>query len=129
MKDDNISAKVTSIRGQIVEVKFEKDEPNIGDILLTQDKSPLRLEVYASSGPNSFYCLSLGSADRLSRGQGVVNTGKPIQFPVGPSMLGRAVNLFGEPLDSLGEIKAESSSPIHRSTNVTSKVLTDMQIM
>jgi F-type H+-transporting ATPase subunit beta len=44
----------------------------------------------------------------------VVDTGAPLKVPVGRATLGRLFNAMGEPLDNLGEVKAEEKWPIHR---------------
>jgi F-type H+-transporting ATPase subunit beta len=42
------------------------------------------------------------------------DTNVPIEVPVGPETLGRLINVIGEPIDGLGEIKTEKKYPIHR---------------
>lgn len=115
------TGKVMSVKGQVVEVYFAKDEPNIHDILVFElnGKVDLKMEVYSSSAINTFYCLALGSTQNLYRDAIVLNTAKPILFPVGPQMLGRAVNLFGEAQDSFGEIKSDNFSSIHKEVTLT----------
>ena len=54
------------------------------------------------------------STDGLVRGITVTNTGKPIQVPVGPEVLGRMLNVVGEPIDGRGEIHTSKSYSIHR---------------
>ncbi len=122
--------KIISLRGQIAEVAFEDSLPKIHDILLFQNGTnhPIKMEVYVSSGPNTFYCLVLGSTNSLFRGALVTNTNEAILFPVGQEMLGRAVNLFGEPLDTLGAIKTKSFLPIHRPVSLSDEILTKSEI-
>lgn len=105
--------KVKSVRGHIVEVIFRDQKPAIRDILYLEKDPSVKLEVYTSSGPDSFYCISLGKTEKLYRGAELKNTGKSIHFPVGEAMLGRVVNALGEPIDNKGEIKAEGS-PIYK---------------
>lgn len=57
-------------------------------------------------------CTSTGT-EGLVRGQDVVDTGAPIQIPVGPGCLGRIINVVGEPIDERGPIKAVKTLPIH----------------
>ena len=57
----------------------------------------------------------MDSTDGLVRGMEAINTGSPIMVPVGPQTLGRLINIIGEGIDGLGEIKAEKKYPIHRS--------------
>jgi len=56
----------------------------------------------------------MDTTEGLVRGQGVVDTGNPIEIPVGPQTLGRIMNVIGEPIDERGPIETESMSPIHR---------------
>lgn len=106
--------KVISVRGHVVEVKFSGIKPRVNNVLVLEANPQIRMEVYASSGPESFYCFALSSTEELYRGAKVVNTEKPIQFPVGKELLGRAVNLFGEPYDGLGKIVTREMRSIHR---------------
>lgn len=123
--------KIVSVKGQIVEVEFNENLPNINDVLIFEDEKGrlVRMEVYSSSGPNTFYCLGLGTVNKLYRGGIVTNTGESILFPVGTEMLGRAVNLFGEPLDSLGDVKTPNFMPIHKSTVLTEEIPTEPEIL
>lgn len=116
----NNIGKIIAVRGQIVEVYFESNPPDIHDILLfTPDKNnETKMEVYVSSGKNSFYCLALGSVENLYKGAEVVNTLSPILFPVGDKLLGRAVDLFGNALDALGDVKSDKFLPIHKEVSL-----------
>jgi F-type H+/Na+-transporting ATPase subunit beta len=74
----------------------------------------LTLEVAQHLGENRVRCISLAGTDGLVRGQKVIDTGGPIQIPVGRPTLGRILNVIGEPVDKLGPIEAETFYPIHR---------------
>ncbi|MDP2638457.1 MAG: F0F1 ATP synthase subunit beta [Candidatus Levybacteria bacterium] len=104
---------IIGIQGQIIEVEFKDDQPNMHDILVVEEDKSIKMQVTLPSGPSSFYCLSLFSTDKLSRGLKVINTKKPILIPTGEGMLGRAVNIFGEPIDGKGEIKKTGEKPIY----------------
>lgn len=122
--------KILSINGQVVEVFFEKDPPSLHDILIfKEDGTEIKLEVYSSSGPSSFYCLALGKTQNIFRGAKVVNTGEPILFPVGPAMLSRMVNLFGEPQDSLGKVKTDVYMPIHKNVFLIDTTSTKPEVL
>lgn len=105
--------KIISIQGQIIEVEFKSREPSVHDILVLQDDNSIKMQVALPSGPSSFLCLSFGATDKLYRGLKVINTKKPILIPTGEAVLGRAMNIFGEPIDGLGEIKKEGELPIY----------------
>ncbi|MBI2641386.1 F0F1 ATP synthase subunit beta, partial [Candidatus Roizmanbacteria bacterium] len=101
--------KILSVKGDIVEVKFEADLPAIHHILVFEDDPEVKMEVYSSSSASTFYCISLTSSKKLYRGAVVVNTGNPIKIPVGPEILGRVIDLFGRAQDGIGELRASDS--------------------
>ncbi len=107
-----LEGKVISVKGQIIEVEFLEDKPNIYDVLMHKDDPTLKMEVYTSASPNSFYCLALTHISILHYGSIVVSTGQPIKIPVGPEMLGRVVDTLGEPQDGQGEIKVKEYRPL-----------------
>ncbi len=114
MSNKTKEGTIKAIRGNVVTVEFLDDKPSIFEILVDKKDKSSRLEVYASSGVNTFYCLALTDPTRLSRGVRVVSTGRAIEFPVGKGMLGRAVNAYGEPVDGVGKIDTEMYSEIHK---------------
>ncbi len=105
--------KIIGIQGQIIEVEFKNESPNVHDLLVLEEDSTIKMQVAAQSSPSSFFCLSLCPTDKLYRGLKVINTKKPILIPTGPGVLGRAINIFGEPIDGMGEIKKEGEKPIY----------------
>ncbi len=109
---------VRSVKGQVIGVEFFGDKPNIHDILILEEDPRFKMEVYSSSGAGAFFCLALNDSSKLYRGATVINTGSPVMFPVGPELIGRAVNVFGEPSDGLGEIKTVDFAPIHKTNLV-----------
>jgi F-type H+-transporting ATPase subunit beta len=58
-------------------------------------------------------CIALGTPEGITRGMEVENTGKPLYVPVGDKLLGRVLNLFGEPIDNLGNIETEEHWSIY----------------
>lgn len=71
------------------------------------------MEVIISASESTFYCLAFLPTDKLYRGQIVQNTKQPIQIPVGEEVLGRVMNIFGDPLDDKGPIKTKQKMPIY----------------
>src|SRR3954470_23187314 len=71
-------------------------------------------EVQQHLGGNRVRCVALGSTDGLSRGMAVVDTGQPVEVPVGDAVLGRVFNLLGEAIDGRGPVNATEYRPIHR---------------
>merc|ERR1712070_552951 len=66
-----------------------------------------------SLGENTVRTIAMDATDGLVRGQSVVDTGSPIEVPVGPEMLGRIVNVLGEPIDEQGPLATKSTLPLH----------------
>ncbi|MBL7686000.1 MAG: F0F1 ATP synthase subunit beta [Deltaproteobacteria bacterium] len=113
--------KLVQVIGPVVDVNFaDGDLPEIYTALLITnpaiDNRPnnLVVEVAQHLGESSVRCVAMDSTEGLVRGQEVINTGKPIQVPVGAEVLGRILNVVGEPVDEAGPIPAKKSYPIHR---------------
>ena len=117
------AGKITQIFGQVVDVEFPPNEIPPIYTALTVDKgsgstgeqySTVILEVMQHMGANTVRAIVLGPPEGMARGLTVVNTGKPISVPVGKTCLGRLMDYAGRPIDYKGEIKAETTAPIHR---------------
>ncbi len=108
--------KVVQVIGTVVDVEFPSDElPEIYNAIeIARDGDKVVLEVQAHIGNNWVRCLSLSPTEGLERGIEAVDTGGPLTVPVGRPTLSRLFNVLGEPLDGLGEVKAEEHWPIHR---------------
>ncbi len=72
-------------------------------------------EVQQHLGEDRIRSVAMDSTDGLVRGMKVIDTGNPITIPVGTELLGRMINVIGQPIDGKGEIKSKASYPIHRS--------------
>ncbi|KKS77249.1 MAG: ATP synthase subunit beta [Candidatus Woesebacteria bacterium GW2011_GWB1_43_14] len=123
-----MKGKVITIRGQVVEVHFSKEKPNIFDVLTLEEDKDSWLEVHASASKDSFYCLPLAPVQNFWRGAIVVRRAIQINFPVGKELLGRVVDIFGRPLDGLASISTKESLPIHR-IDVARGVLTGQELL
>ena len=114
MNNNNIG-KVKQILGAVVDVRFDSKLPEILNALtIKHEKKNLILEVAQHLGENTVRTIAMDSTDGLVRGQIVEDTGKPITVPVGPEVLGRIMNVVGEPVDDRGLIKTKHSAPIHK---------------
>ncbi|MDO5012870.1 MAG: F0F1 ATP synthase subunit beta [Pseudomonadota bacterium] len=108
---------ITQIIGPVIDVEFQQGElPNIYDALkiYKDDGSYVIAEVQQMLGSNRVRTVAMASTDGLKRGMKVESTGEPIKIPVGSPILGRIMNVVGEPVDEQGEIKTENYLPIHR---------------
>ena len=115
--NNHATGHIHQVLGAVVDVKFE-DENDLPDILTAlecqNNGKRLVLEVEQHLGGCVVRCIALDSTDGLVRGMEVINTGEPIKVPVGPELLGRIVNVLGEPVDERGPVKSNTYSPIHR---------------
>lgn len=112
---------VSQVMGPVVDVEFATGElPAINTALRLTNKSidardnNLVLEVAQHLGDRSVRTIAMDSTDGLVRGQKVTNTGKMISTPVGDEVLGRIINVIGEPIDEAGPINSKVSWEIHR---------------
>lgn len=104
---------IKAIKGNIIEIEFLDDKPQIHDLLVLKEDHSVILEVYTSATQQSFYCFLLTEAHKIYRGAQVINTHKSIQVPVGPEVLSRVMNLFGQPVDGKGPINAKAYKSIY----------------
>lgn len=123
---------IHQVLGAVVDVKFENEQelPNILTALECDNNGRrLVLEVEQHLGDDVVRCIALDSTDGLVRGLEVINTGEPIKVPVGPELLGRIVNVLGEPVDERGPIKSKIFSPIHRDAPAFTAQSTNEEIL
>ncbi len=115
--------RVSQVIGAVVDVEFEDQLPEILNAIKVQQKGDaekgvpeidLTLEVALHLGDNKIRAIAMSVTDGLVRGMKAVDTGQPITVPVGEGVLGRIMNVIGEPIDELGEIKSDKRSAIHK---------------
>jgi len=109
------AGKIEQVIGAVVDVKFDGELPPILNALETENLGQrLVLEVAQHLGESIVRCIAMDSTEGLVRGQAVNDTGSPIAVPVGPQLLGRIINVVGEPIDEAGEVKGEEVRGIHQ---------------
>ncbi|MDO8488108.1 MAG: F0F1 ATP synthase subunit beta, partial [bacterium] len=114
MGTKSVNGKVVSVRGQVAEVEFSGRSPAIYNLLVIQEDPEIKMQVYSSSEPATFYCLVLEKSEKLKRGMTVVDSGQPVLIPVGEGVLGRVTNIFGQMLDGGAPLVTKDSWPIFR---------------
>ena len=121
---------ITQIIGAVVDVKFEGELPEILTALeCNNGGNRLVLEVAQHLGESSTRTIAMDSTEGLKRGDEVLDTGKPIQVPVGPKTLGRIINVIGEPIDQKGKVETEENWPIHRQAPSFNDQSTETEIL
>ncbi|SDN42517.1 F-type H+-transporting ATPase subunit beta [Desulfonauticus submarinus] len=113
--------KIVQVIGNVIDVEFPEGKlPNILNALtlsnptISDEPDNLVVEVAQHLGNNVVRCVAMDTTDGLVRGMEVKDTGAPIQVPVGPSALGRVLNVVGRPVDDMGPVKGEKMYPIHK---------------
>src|ERR671935_2031915 len=113
------TGRIIQVIGSTFDAEFEEGHlPEIYHALRIEAENkgvPIHLtgEVQQHLGGNRVRCVALGSTDGLTRGMEVLDTGAPVQVPVGKETLGRVFNLLGEPIDGRGPLEAAEYRPIH----------------
>ena len=112
----NFVGKVSQILGAVVDVEFPEGQlPAMLNALECENQGKrLVLEVAQHLGQSTVRTIAMDSTEGMVRGLKVTDSGSPISVPVGPGTLGRILNVIGEPIDGLGEIKSDKTLPIHR---------------
>ncbi len=109
------TGKITQIIGAVVDIRFENELPSLYNAVeVPFGEETIVLEVMQHLGDNTVRCISMHPTDGLKRGMEAVDTGGPITVPVGEEVLGRMVNVLGEPIDNKPVIETKERWPIHR---------------
>ncbi len=121
MAEEKVMGKIVQVMGPVVDVEFPPGKvPKILDALRVTNPAiddrewNLVLEVAQHLGDNVVRTIAMDTTDGLARGQEVWATGQPIVVPVGKAVLGRIMNVVGDPVDEAGPINSDKMYPIHR---------------
>ncbi len=128
--------QITQVMGAVVDVEFEDSTlPPIYNALqvtnpaISDREWNLILEVAQHLGENTVRCIAMDSAEGLSRGLAVRDTGNVITVPVGGETLGRILNVVGEPVDEGTSLEHVQRSPIHRAAPAFVDQATEVKIL
>jgi F-type H+/Na+-transporting ATPase subunit beta len=113
--------RIVQVIGPVVDVEFSGGSiPPVLNALRIPKQTPegkeeiLVCEVQQHLGEDRVRSIAMDSTDGLTRGMRVVDTGSPITVPVGPEVLGRILNVTGDPIDERGPVASKKQYPIHR---------------
>lgn len=127
-----VEGKVIQVIGPTVDVKFPEGHlPAINNALKIKrkDGADLVLEVQMHLGENKVRTVAMDSTDGLVRNTKVIDTTEPIMVPVGEEVLGRMINVVGEPIDGGGPIKSKEKYQIHRQPPLFENLSTEEEIL
>lgn len=121
---------VKRIIGPVIDIQFEDSEmPQLLDAIKIQMEDHVVVaEVAQHVGDSTVRCIALSSTDGMKRGLKAINTGAPIEVPVGNDVLGRLFNVLGEPIDGIPAPDDAPKKPIHLPSPEYSQQETSTQI-
>ena len=130
-----ISGKIIQVIGPVIDVEFEEGHlPKIYNAIRIPRTSSegktenLIAEIQQHLGDNRVRAVAMDTTDGLVRGMEAIDTLQPISVPVGPNTLGRLINVIGDGIDGLGEIKSDKKYPIHREAPKFKNLSTNSEI-
>ncbi|HPW52153.1 MAG TPA: F0F1 ATP synthase subunit beta, partial [Spirochaetota bacterium] len=124
------TGKIIQIVGAVIDAEFGDGQlPGILNALIVDvTDRKLILEVAQHLGGNIVRCIAMDATEGLTRGMKVTDTGEPITVPVGNSVLGRMLNVTGDPIDGMGEVKNAPKLSIHKEAPGFDEYLTNVEI-
>ena len=121
--------KIVSVIGAVVDVQFDNGKPPaIYSALKVRDRA-LILETQQQLGDGVVRTIAMGVTDGLQRGLLVEDLGHEIEVPVGSAVLGRMINVLGEPIDFKGAVNAEEYRSIHQAPLAFTKQASQLKIL
>jgi F-type H+-transporting ATPase subunit beta len=90
---------VVSVRGSVVDIRFDEHLPPIYSVLRAGDEGRIVIEVLAQSDARHVRGIALTPTQGLARGMAVADTGGPLKAPVGRGVLSRMFDVFGNAID------------------------------
>lgn len=108
------TGEIVAIRGAVVEVRFPGTAPTINTRLLAGPERRIVIEVASLMDQWTVQGLTMNPMERVALGMEVEDTGGPMVAPVGDGVLGRMIDVFGNPIDAKGPLEDVRPEPIHR---------------
>jgi F-type H+-transporting ATPase subunit beta len=124
----SVSGKVTSIRGSIVDARFDKDLPSINSVLRTGKEKEIIVEVLSQLDQSHVRGIALTPTQGLARGMAIEAVGHPLRVPVGKPLLGRMFNVFGDTIDHGKDLVETEWRTIHHPPPALSQYSTKSEI-
>ncbi len=127
--------KVIQVMGPVIDVQFEDHLPTIYNAIRVTSEGfdvpepiDIILEVEQHIGEGRVRCVSMKPTEGVVRGMKAIDLGHPIQMPVGREVLGRVLNVIGEPVDKRGPVHAKKFYPIHRPAPTFEEQSTELEM-
>ncbi len=128
------TGEIVQVIGPVVDVSFEKTGgvlPNILEALeITRDNGQkLIIECQQHIGENTIRAIAMDSTDGLRRGMTVTAKGSNIKMPIGKQIKGRLLNVIGDAIDGLPEMKKDEGYPIHAHPPKYDQLSTETEVL
>ncbi|MFQ5701025.1 MAG: F0F1 ATP synthase subunit beta, partial [Acidobacteriota bacterium] len=128
--------RVVQVIGPVIDIKFEEDQlPAVYNAVVVRGEPGesvvdinVTAEVAQHLGDARVRCVAMEPTDGMVRGMKAEDTGRPITVPAGPEVLGRILNVIGNPVDKLGPVKAKTHLPIHRGAPTFEEQSTEIEM-
>jgi F-type H+-transporting ATPase subunit beta len=131
--------RITQVIGVVVDVAFDEGElPSISNALKivkggngngSAERNEIIVEVAQHLGENTVRCVAMEPTEGLVRGMQALDLGIPISVPVGKEVLGRVINVIGEPVDKMGPVNTSERWPIHREAPSLNDQSTSIEVL
>ncbi len=105
---------VEAVRGNIVDVFFQNNIPDMNALIHAGEEKDIALEVISIIDPQRVRCIALTPTQGLKRGSEARDTGSTLEAPVGEEVLGRVMNVFGDVIDRREPFENVKKRPIHQ---------------
>jgi F-type H+-transporting ATPase subunit beta len=105
---------VIGLQGNIIDVRFDTNLPPLRQKLLTRQPGVVVMEVANHLDARTARCIALTSTRGLARGAAVVDTGGSLEVPIGESLLGRMLDVFGQVIDGGAPLEGVEWRSIHQ---------------
>ena len=130
------TGKVVQVIGPVIDIEFPEGLPEIYNaVRIVSEGGPgvekidVVAEVEQHLGENRVRAVAMKPTDGMTRGMAVIDTGAPISVPVGPSTLGRVLNVLGEPVDFPDRpVQTQTHWPIHRHAPTLEQQSTELKM-
>ena len=90
---------VLSVRGSVIDARFDRNLPAINNLLRAGDQAQVLIEVWAQLDAHRIRGIAMTPPQGLARGTRVEDTGGPLKVPVGKAIRSRMFNVFGRTID------------------------------
>jgi F-type H+/Na+-transporting ATPase subunit beta len=131
--------QITQVIGVVVDVAFDEGKlPDISNALKivkegngngSAERNEIIVEVAQHLGENTVRCVAMEPTEGLVRGMQAIDLDGPISVPVGKEVLGRVLNVIGEPVDKMGPVNTSERWPIHRDAPSLSDQSTSIEVL